>query len=73
MDYEKTLNELNELLENMESEKISLDEMMNNYKRAMDLYKDLNEYLENYKKEIKIITEEGFRDFREEDIENDDY
>lgn len=73
MDYEKTLNELNELLENMESEKISLDEMMNNYKRAMDLYKDLNEYLENYKKEIKIITEEGFKDFREEDIENDDY
>ena len=63
MNYEDTLKELNEILNNMESEEIKLDEMVEEYKKAINLYNELKNYLENYKSEIKKVTEEGLQDF----------
>lgn len=69
MNYEETLKELETILEEMESSEINLDEMMEKYKRALSLYKELEKYLKEYKREIKLITDEGMEDFdsREDD------
>lgn len=63
MNYEETLKELEKILEEMESSEINLDEMMEKYKRALSLYKDLEKYLKEYKREIKVITDTGMEDF----------
>ncbi len=69
MNYEETLKELEKILEEMESSEINLDEMMEKYKRALSLYKDLEKYLKEYKREIKVITDTGMEDF---DADEDD-
>lgn len=69
MNYEETLKELELTIKDMESDNIKLDEMMEKYKKALDLYNQLENYLENYKNEIKVISEKGLIDFNEE-IEN---
>lgn len=69
MNYEETLKELNKILANMESDDIKLDEMVEEYKKAVDLYNELKNYLENYKSEIKKVTEEGLQDFDVEEME----
>lgn len=63
MNYEETLKELQDILEKMESSDILLDDLMKNYKKAVELYNKLENYLENYKSELKIVTEEGLKDF----------
>lgn len=63
MNYEETLKELEEILGKMESPDILLDDLMNNYKHAIELYNKLENYLQNYKSEIKIVSEEGLKDF----------
>jgi exodeoxyribonuclease VII small subunit len=63
MNYEEILKELETILTDMESSDINLDEMMIKYKRALSLYKDLEKYLNDYKREIKLITDEGMEDF----------
>lgn len=63
MNYEETLKELEKILEEMESSEINLDEMMEKYKKALSLYKDLEKYLKEYKREIKVITDTGMEDF----------
>ncbi len=63
MKYEEILKELEDVLDKMESNDILLDDLMGNYKKAMELYKKLENYLENYKSEIKQVTEEGLKDF----------
>ncbi len=63
MNYEEILKELETILTEMESSDINLDEMMIKYKRALSLYKDLEKYLNDYKREIKLITDEGMEDF----------
>lgn len=71
MNYEETLKELENIIEEMESSDIKLDDMMKNYKKALDLYKQLQNYLNEYKREIEIVTENGLVDFEEEnDAEN---
>lgn len=67
MNYEETLKELENIIEKMEASDIKLDEMMKNYKKALDLYKRLQNYLNEYKREIKLVTENGLVDFDEED------
>lgn len=67
MNYEETLKELEDIIEQMEASDIKLDEMMKNYKKALDLYKQLQNYLNEYKREIKLVTENGLVDFDEED------
>lgn len=71
MNYEETLKELDSILGDMESKDITLNEMLEKYKKAIELYNDLEEYLKNYKQEIKIITEEGLKNFNENDHERD--
>ena len=67
--HAETLKELETILMDMESSDINLDKMMENYKRALFLYKELEKYLNDYKKEIKLITETSVEDFNTEDDE----
>lgn len=66
MNYEETLKELENIIEKMEASDIKLDEMMKNYKKALDLYKNLQNYLNEYKREIELVTEKGLVNFDED-------
>lgn len=66
MNYEETLKELEDIIEKMEASDIKLDDMMKNYKKALDLYKNLQNYLNEYKREIELVTENGLVDFDED-------
>lgn len=66
MNYEETLKELEDIIEKMEASDIKLDEMMKNYKKALDLYKNLQNYLNEYKREIELVTEKGLVNFDED-------
>lgn len=65
MDYEETLKELETIIEEMESQDIKLENMVSKYKKAMELYSDLQEYLDNFEKEIKIISDKGMEEFEQ--------
>lgn len=65
MDYEETLKELEIIIEEMESQDIKLEDMVSKYKKAMELYSDLQEYLDNFEKEIKIISDKGMEEFEQ--------
>lgn len=66
MDYEESLKELENIISVMESPDIKLDDMMENYKKALDIYKQLQNYLDSYKQEIKLVTNNGLVDFEAE-------
>lgn len=70
MNYEEMLKELEDTINLMESDDIKLEDMMSNYKKAIELYVKLEKYLEDYKKEIKLVTEKGIKDIDEEFIGN---
>lgn len=65
MDYEENLKELETIIEEMESQDIKLEDMVSKYKKAMELYSDLQEYLDNFEKEIKIISDKGMEEFEQ--------
>lgn len=65
MDYEESLKELETIIEEMESQDIKLEDMVSKYKKAMELYSDLQEYLDNFEKEIKIISDKGMEEFEQ--------
>lgn len=71
MNYEETFKELEKIIIEMESPDIKLEVMMEKYKKALELYNNLEKYLENYKSEIKIITDKGLKDLKEEEIEEE--
>ena len=55
MDYEKNIEKLNEIINRLENEKMSLSQEIELFKEAQCLYKDCNEYLENAKGNIYKI------------------
>lgn len=72
MDYEKKLEELESILEDMESSDIKLNDLMSKYKKALNLYEELESYLDSYKEEIKKMSSDGLVDFDESEIDEDE-
>ena len=58
MDYEVTLKELENIIEEMESSDIKLEDMMEKYKKAIDLYKDLEKYYLEFITNLMNISKE---------------
>lgn len=54
--YEKSIERINELLDKMENDDISLSENMEYFKEAKSLIKLCNEYLSNMEKEFEVIV-----------------
>lgn len=68
--YEKSIERINELLEKMENDDISLSENMEYFKEAKSLIKLCNEYLSNMEKEFEIIVA---NDYNENELQDTDF
>lgn len=67
--YEKSIERINELLDKMENDDISLSENMEYFKEAKSLIKLCNEYLSNMEKEFEVIVA---NDYKEDELQDED-
>lgn len=65
MDYEKNIEKLNEIIEKLSNQKLSVEESVKLYESAEDLYKECYEYLNaqtgkvyKIKQDLQKFTEE---------------
>ena len=66
--YEKSIERINELLDKMENDDISLSENMEYFKEAKSLIKLCNEYLSNMEKEFEVIVA---NDYKEKELQDE--
>lgn len=64
--YESKLVKLEEILTEMENSDVTLDEAIKKYEEGMKLYSELYKSIEEAEGKIKILTEDGEKDFIEE-------
>jgi exodeoxyribonuclease VII small subunit len=62
MKYGEAMNELNAILEDLESERIGVDELSSKVKKAIELIKLCREKIENTELEVKKIVKEFDKD-----------
>ena len=56
---EKSLEDLNEILTNLEKEDISLEDSFSLYQEGMKLLKQCNDSIDKVEKQLMILEEEG--------------
>ncbi|WP_346889211.1 exodeoxyribonuclease VII small subunit [Clostridium sp. UBA1056] len=64
--YESKVLKLEEILLEMESREVTLDEAISKYEEGMRLYSDLYKTLQEAEGRIKILTDKGEEDFHQE-------
>lgn len=69
--YEKSIERINELLDKMENDDISLSENMEYFKEVKSLIKLCNEYLSNMEKEFEVIVANDYKENELQDEELD--
>ena len=57
-DFEKSLNELEKIVEELQNGDISLDESIKLFEKGIELSKDCRQTLENARQKITSLTEE---------------
>ena len=55
---EDNFKELDEILEKMQDEEVSLDESFEMYKKGIEIVKDSNEQIEKIEKQIEVLEED---------------
>lgn len=58
-DYESSFRELENIIRELESKEISLEDSIKKYEKGIELYKYLNNTLKAYEGKIKTIAEEN--------------
>lgn len=58
-DYESSFGELENIIRELESKDISLEDSIKKYEKGIELYKYLNNTLKAYEGKIKTIAEEN--------------
>ena len=56
---EQNFEKLDELLEKMQDENVSLDESFEMYKEGIEIVKDSNEQIDKIEKQIEVLEEES--------------
>ena len=59
MTFEKQLKELETLVDTLAAGELSLSDSIEQYKKGLQLTKELHEQLQAVEKEVKVLTEEG--------------
>lgn len=62
LSYEEAQKKLNELLEKMENEELSLEDSIKEFKLASELYEHCNELLTKAEGEIKVILDKDIEE-----------
>jgi len=63
--YSQAMEELNKILEDLESEKIDVDEIISKVKRAISIIKFCREKIENTELELKEIVKEFDKEIKD--------
>ncbi len=58
-DYEKSFNELEAIIKDLESNNISLEESIKKYERAIELYRHLDNILKDYEGRVNTIIKDN--------------
>ncbi len=59
INFEKSIEEIEKIAEELESGKLNLDESIKKFEEGMNLSKKCSEYLENAEKKITMIINDG--------------
>lgn len=68
LSYEKAILELENVLEQLDKGKCTLDESLEKYKIALELYKHCNKILSKAEGEIKMVLEDEEKSFGQLDF-----
>lgn len=68
LSYEEALKELEQIIEELEEDNLSLKDSLEKFKRGVFLYNYCNEILRNVEGEIKILIEDENGDLEEKDF-----
>lgn len=66
LSFEEAINELEKTVNELEVEKLTLDESVKKFERGMELSKYCNELLDKAEKDIKILIEKSDGEITEE-------
>jgi exodeoxyribonuclease VII small subunit len=66
--FEKSLNELEEIVEKLERGEMSLDDSIEIFQKGVTLSKDLSKMLDEIEKKITILVENENGEVKEEDF-----
>ncbi len=69
LSFEEAINELEKTVNELEVEKLTLDESVKKFEKGMELSKYCNELLEKAEKDITILIEESNGDVKTEKFE----
>lgn len=69
MDYDKQLNELEEIIEKLESGEIGFDEAVKMFERGAEICKNLSKSFDEAKGKVSIIREELMGILKEEQFQ----
>lgn len=64
--YENKITKLEEILLDMENSEVTLDEAIKKYEEGMKLYSELYKSIQEAEGKIKVLSEDGEKDFIEE-------
>lgn len=67
--YEEGIKELEEIVQKLESNDLTLEQSLNDFKRGVELYKYLYEILNKVEGEIKVILEDEDKNLTEVDFD----
>jgi exodeoxyribonuclease VII small subunit len=67
--FEKSLNELEEIVEKLERGEMSLDDSIEIFQKGVKLSKDLSKMLDEIEKKITILVENEDGEIKEEDFQ----
>ena len=65
MNFEEKIQKIEEISDQLESDNLTLDQMLNYYEEGIKLTKEAKLYLEKAELKLKKITETGISDFEE--------
>lgn len=67
INFEKSMENLEKIAKELESDNLSLDESINKFEEGMKLSKNCKEILDNAEKKITILIDDNEKDFKIED------
>ena len=68
LNFEETMKELEEVVQNLENGKLNLDESIKEFEKGMKLSKTASKYLEEAEKKITILVKDKDGELAEEDF-----
>ena len=66
--FEETMNELEKIVQTLESGKLNLDDSIKEFEKGIKLSKSASKYLEDAEKKITVLVSDGKDNLNEEDF-----